>query len=98
VSGALKSPHIDPKDVGGKTPAEIDQIAKQYGLISKGPDPMMGRGAYVDPVTSKQRVLIHPDEPKPHSHVNNANGERLDINGKVVPPESPDAHLDLNLP
>lgn len=59
---------------------------------------MKGKGAYLDPVTSKQRVLIHPDSPTPHSHVNNSQGERLDINGNVVPPEYPDAHLGLNLP
>ncbi|WP_321573075.1 RHS repeat domain-containing protein, partial [Hafnia alvei] len=93
-----KPPHIDPKNIGGKTPAEIDKIARESGLIPKGPHPMKGKGAYLDPVTSKQRVLIHPDSPTPHSHVNNSQGERLDINGNVVPPESPDAHLGLNLP
>ena len=39
-----------------------------------------------------------PDDSGPHGHVNNENGERLDINGNVVPPESPDAHLPINYP
>ena len=59
---------------------------------------MVGRGAYTDPNTLKQRVLIYPDAAcGPHCHVNNSAGERLDINGKVVPAESPEAHLPLNI-
>ncbi|WP_181023470.1 hypothetical protein [Pectobacterium atrosepticum] len=92
------SPDIDPKDVAGKKPAEIDKVARDAGLQPKGPNPMEGKGAYVDPVTSKQRVLIHPDAScGPHCHVNNPAGERLDINGKLVPSESPEAHLPLDM-
>ena len=43
-----KSPHINPKDIAGKKPSEIDKIARNHGLISKGPDPMTGKGAYID--------------------------------------------------
>ena len=88
-----QSPEINPSDVTGKTPAEIDRLARGRGLIPRGPDPLNGRGAYVDPVTGKQRVLIHPDEG--HAHVNNSAGERLGPNGDVVAPESPEAHLPL---
>jgi RHS repeat-associated protein len=87
------SPHIDPQDLAGKTPAEIDQAAKDAGLVPKGPDPQNGQGSYVDPVTGEQRILIHPDDG--HFHVNNPEGERLDINGNVVAPNSTDAHLPL---
>ncbi|MCL7423219.1 MAG: hypothetical protein M8364_20225 [Methylobacter sp.] len=93
------SPYIDPKEVAGKTPSQIDQIARDKGLIPKG-DPKSGKGAYIDPVTGKQRVLTHPEPQSgcagPHCHVNNPAGERLDIDGNVVPPESPEAHLPLN--
>ncbi len=93
------SPEIDPRDVAGKKPAEIDALAKEKGLIPKG-DPMSGNGSYVDPVTGQQRVLIHPT-PKngdpAHSHVNNPQGERLDIDGNVVPAESKPAHLGLDM-
>ena len=59
---------------------------------------MSGRGTHTDSTTSKQRVLIHPDAVcGPHCHVNNSVGERLDINRKVVPAESPEAHLPLDL-
>lgn len=34
-----KSPDIKPSEVAGKTPAEIDKIAKDAGLIPKGPNP-----------------------------------------------------------
>ncbi|WP_244136727.1 filamentous hemagglutinin N-terminal domain-containing protein [Burkholderia vietnamiensis] len=90
------SPAIDPADVAGKTPEEIDQHAKDSGLIPKGPNPQGGQGAYVDPVTGEQRILIHPADPCPHCHVNDPSGGRLDINGNPVAPESPDAHLPLN--
>jgi RHS repeat-associated protein len=89
------SPQIDPKDVAGKTPAEIDEFAKQKGLLSKGPDPQNGKGSYIDPVTGNQRILSHPLACPPHCHVNNAAGQRLDVNGNIVAPESPAAHLPL---
>jgi hypothetical protein len=89
------SPDIDPADVAGKTPAEIDKIAKEKGLIPKGPDPMGGKGAYVDPVTGKQRILIHPGDDA-HAHVNDPSGQRLGPSGQVVAPESPEAHLPIN--
>jgi len=50
-SAATNSPHIDPAEIAGKTPAEIDAIARQKGLIPKGPDPASGKGSYLDPVT-----------------------------------------------
>ena len=87
---------INPADVAGKTPQEIHDYAVDQGLQPKGPDPMNGKGAYVDPETNTQRVLSHPNADQPHAHVNNPAGERLDINGNVVPPESPDAHLPIN--
>jgi hypothetical protein len=90
------SPDIDPADIAGKTPAEIDKIAKEKGLIEKGPDPMGGKGSYVDPVTGKQRILIHPDNG--HAHVNDPSGRRLGPSGQVVAPESPEAHLPLGKP
>lgn len=90
------SPTITPNEVAGKTPAEIDAIAKNKGLIPKGPDPMRGKGSYVDPVTGEQRILSHPDADPPHAHVNNPAGERLDIHGNVVPPEAPAAHLPID--
>jgi hypothetical protein len=92
------SPEVKPTDIAGKTPGEIDAIAKDKGLVPKGPDPQEGKGSYVDPVTGKQRVLVHPDAKDPsksHTHVNNPAGERQDIDGNTVAPESKDAHLPL---
>lgn len=90
------SPDISPSDVAGKTPEEIDRMAKDKGLNPQGPDPMSGRGSYIDPVTGEQRVLCHTNCDSPHAHVNNPQGERLDVNGNVVAPESPAAHLPIN--
>ncbi len=89
AKSAGKSPHINPGDVANKTPAQIDALAKEKGLIPKGPSPQTGKGAYVDPATGSQRVLCHTNCASPHAHVNNSQGQRLDVNGNVVPPESP---------
>jgi RHS repeat-associated protein len=92
------SPEVKPSDIAGKTPAEIDAIAKEKGLIPKGSNPQAGQGSYIDPVTGKQRVLVHPDAKDPsksHTHVNNPAGERQDIDGNTVAPETPEAHLPL---
>ncbi len=99
-SGGPTSPTIDPNDIAGKSPAEIDKIAKGAGLIPKGPDPAGGAGSYVDPVTGEQRILIHPEPASgdPHAHVNDPSGNRLGVNGQVVPLDSPDAHLPINYP
>lgn len=94
-TAAEGSPSINPGDVAGKTPAEIDSLAQNSGLVPRGPDPMNGRGAYIDPVTGEQRILSHPNADPPHAHVNDPFGTRLDINGNPVEPESPEAHLPI---
>jgi RHS repeat-associated protein len=86
---------IDPADVAGLRPAEIDSLARKLGLDAKGPDPMNGRGSYTDPDTGQQRILSHPDAEPPHAHVNDPSGQRLDIDGNPVPNESPNAHLPI---
>ena len=90
-----ESPAVHPAEIMGKAPAEIDSIATGKGLIPKGPNPTAGKGAYVDPVTGEQRVLIHPDPDPGHAHVNNPAGERLGPDGRVVPRESQEAHLPI---
>ncbi len=93
ASAAEQPPGINPNEVAGKTPAEIDAIAREKGLILKEPDPMNGKGAYVDPVTGQQRILVHPGEEPPAAHVNDPSGGRLDINGNPLQRTSPTAHL-----
>jgi hypothetical protein len=94
VATEAVSPVIDPAKVGGMSPAEVDAFAQENGLIPKGPDPAAGKGAHVDPVTGEQRILCHPDGcGGGHLHVNDPTGQRLDIGGNPVAPESPAAHL-----
>jgi len=90
--------HLVPSDVHGKTPAEIDARAKQIGLVPRGKDPMHDRGAYVDPITNKERILSHPLDKRsgPHGHVNDPEGNRIGVNGNVVDAKSPDAHIPIN--
>jgi RHS repeat-associated protein len=95
---AVSSPDINPGEVSGQTPEKIHEIAIEKGLIPKGPNPQGGQGSYTDPVTGKQRILVHPDAAcGPHCHVNDKEGNRLDENGNNVPPESPEAHLPLDI-
>jgi hypothetical protein len=89
---------ISPSEVIGKTPAEIDARARELGLEPRGLELTSGRGAYVDPRTGQQRILSHPTAHPPHGHVNDPAGQRIDANGQVVPPESPQAHLPIQAP
>lgn len=59
-------------------PEEIDKTAKDKGLIPKGPDPKSGKGSYIDPITGKQRILIHGK----HGHVTTPTGERIPFKGE----------------
>lgn len=93
---ASNSPHIDPGDFANRTPQQIDDLANDAGPIPRGPDPQTGRGAYIDPVTGEQKILCHPGACPPHAHVNDPAGNRLDINGNIVSPGSPEAHLPLS--
>ena len=57
-------------------------------------------GSYNDPITGEQRILVHPT-PKTggaHCHVNDSDGNRVDINGNPVDSDSPAAHLPLGQP
>ncbi|MEA9984126.1 MULTISPECIES: RHS repeat protein [Subtercola] len=90
------SPLIEPARIADRSPAEIDAIARESGLLARGPDPMNGKGAYIDPITGEQRVLSHPNSSDGgHAHVNDPNGQRLDIDGNPVNADSPDAHLPI---
>lgn len=95
---ANMSPTIDPRDFAGRTPQEIDSLAKSHGLVPKGPDPMNGLGGYIDPVTGAQRILSHGYDDPPHMHVNDPSGQHLDIHGNPVDPNSPEAHLPIGQP
>lgn len=88
----------DGRDRTLTNPGRIDKIATGAGLVPKGPNPAGGKGAYVDPVTGKQRVLVHPEGASPHAHVNDPLGNRLGPDGSLVQPESPEAHLPITIP
>jgi RHS repeat-associated protein len=103
VVWATSSPDIHPGEVAGKTPEEIDKIAKDKGLIPQGTDPQNGKGSYTDPETGKQRILVHPDaDCGAHCHVNDSEGNRQDEDGNTTdndgnpyPKDAPEVHLPL---
>jgi hypothetical protein len=97
---ALRQGRARTRAATAKTPEEIAKIAADHGLIPRGKDPQAGQGAHVDPATGEQRILIHPapSSGDPHAHVNDPEGNRLNVAGKQVPAASPEAHLPVKLP
>lgn len=83
-------------------PAEIEAHSKAIGLVPKGPEPINGKGAYVDPATNAARIEIHPKDnlgQPPHAHVYNEQGELVAADGSIAPTrESTEAHLPLKFP
>ena len=53
----------------GKTPQQIDQQFKKKGFISKGPDPVKGKGGYVNPVTGRSYHIDDANRYNEPSHV-----------------------------
>lgn len=101
VSGAPFATTQWTYDTWGNVISTTDALDHRHGrntgLIPRGPDPMSGRGTYIDPITGNQRVLIHTVDQfcGAHCHSNNPAGLRLDINGIVVPLKSPGAHIPI---
>lgn len=80
------------------------QIERRRVVLDQG----SWRGAAVAPFTwlnvrmsaPTLGTLVHPGRSgvAGHGHVNNPQGERRDIDGNVVKPESQEAHLPLDSP
>ena len=63
---------INPNPFKGKTPVEIDKMLREAGFEPRGPDPLNGKGGYVNPKTGRS---YHIDEANsygepPHVDVN----------------------------
>ena len=63
---------INPNPFKGKTPTEIDKMLRDAGFEPRGPDPLNGKGGYVNPKTGRS---YHIDEANsfgepPHVDVN----------------------------
>ncbi len=41
----------------GKTPSQIDDMFKKKGFIQKGPDPVSGKGSYINPKTGRKYYI-----------------------------------------
>jgi hypothetical protein len=94
------SPEIKPEDLQGKTQAEIEQLAKDKGLVQDPNKP----NKYRDPNTGKERLRIdpghidrytglpfdHPNAAQPHVHGYDLNGD------KVRDPDTNDPHFPLS--
>jgi hypothetical protein len=74
--GPGKTPSGNPKGLGnpskGKTPEQIDQMFRDKGLDPRGPDPVRGKGGYVNPKNERSYHIDHKNQynEPPHVDVN----------------------------
>jgi len=98
-SEAKESTEITPEDLKDKTKQEIEELAKEKGLLQDSKNP----GKFRDPVTGKERLRIdeghidkvtgkpydNPNAARPHTH-------GYDRTGKpIVDPATGDKHFPL---
>jgi len=95
------SPEIKPEELSGKTKPELEQLARDKGLVQDPKNPDKWR----DPDTGKERLLIHdghidritglpydnPNAAAPHAH-------GFDLGGKKIgnPANGNDPHFPIN--
>jgi hypothetical protein len=62
----------------GKTPAQIDEMLRSKGFAPKGPNPVAGKGTYVNPKTGRSVHIDanHPPPKPPHVSVQRPRGSR----------------------
>ena len=72
----------------GKTPKQIDKMLRKKGYEPRGPNPMNGKGTYVNPKTGRSIHLDHnhPPPKPPHIGVQRPRGKR-DLPVKEYPLE-----------
>jgi hypothetical protein len=70
----------------GKTPPEIDQLFRKRGYQPMGPDPMNGKGNYVNPRGRGYHVdANHPPPKPPHIGVHRSRGKRNNMGPREFP-------------
>jgi RHS repeat-associated protein len=93
------SPRIEPSDLQGKTQGEIEQTAKDKGLVQDSKRP----NKYRDPVTGKERIRIDPGhvDKTTGKPFNNPNAAQPHVHGydpdgqKIRDPATGDPHIPL---
>lgn len=60
----------------GKTPEQIDDMLKSKGFESRGPDPVSGKGGYVNPQTDRSYHI----DPKPQTYRSGTEHPHVDVN------------------
>jgi RHS repeat-associated protein len=94
------SPEIKPDELSGKTKPELEQLARDKGLVQDPKNP----GKWRDPETGKERLLIHPGHIDPQTGLpyNNPNAAAphthgFDSRGKKIgnPSNGNDPHFPI---
>ena len=91
--GTSSLDNISPQDISKLTPEELKQKLPPQWSYNGSPD---GRFVHIKDSNGQYRIRIDPPDKVteyPHIHIFDSEGNALDINGKIVPSNSPDAHI-----
>ena len=84
---------MTPREIRQLTPEQLQQRLPKDWSYNKSPD---GRFIHIRDANGKYRIKIDPADRVTnyrHIHILDGKGNALDINGNVVPPNSPAAHI-----
>lgn len=96
VEGSNKLDDLSPDKLSKLSPSQLDEALPDGWKYNSSPD---GRYVHIRDGNGNYRIRIDPPDKVTnyrHIHVFDGKGNALDINGKVVPYKSPDAHIPYN--
>ncbi len=87
--GAVAAKSLGANPFKGKTSQEIGSMLEKKGYVPKGPDPVAGRGTYVNPKTERGYHIDanHPDPKGPHVGVHRPRALRDKMDTRDYPME-----------
>ncbi len=93
IDGARQLDELTPYELSKLTPEQFKEALPEGWTYSGSPD---GRFVHIKDGNGNYRVRIDPSDKVneyPHMHVLDGEGNALDVNGNIVPSNSPDAHI-----
>lgn len=93
IADAKKLDSMTPAELSKMTPDQLKQALPNGWTYNSSPD---GKFVHIRDSNGIFRIRIDPADAVtayPHIHIFDANGNLLDINGNIVPANSPDGHI-----
>ncbi|MBD5505327.1 MAG: transposase [Lachnospiraceae bacterium] len=84
---------MSPEELSKLTPEQLKELLPEGWKYNQSPD---GRFVHIKDASGNYRIRIDPPDSYTsydHIHVFDQDGNSLDINGNIVPYDSPDAHI-----